>query len=108
MKRVKIPAPHHDLNDWTRDGATAKDLLGAMVKAEVLREPEVSKREPRIRFFAPSELRDYRPDKDIVLTGECAVMLGETYVIAGEPSVGKSLAATNLPCRERHDAIGLA
>src|SRR6266496_4776797 len=69
VKRVKIPAPHHDLNDWTRDGATAKDLLGAMVKAEVLREPEVSKREPRIRFFAPSELRDYRPDKDIVLTG---------------------------------------
>lgn len=39
-KRVKILA--HDLNDWTRDGATCDDLIGAMVKAQTLREPEIA------------------------------------------------------------------
>jgi hypothetical protein len=53
-------------------------------------------REPRIRFYTPSELRDYVPDKGIVLVGDCNVMRGETFVVAGEPSVGKSLAATQL------------
>jgi Protein of unknown function (DUF3987)/CHC2 zinc finger len=33
IKRVKIPAPHKDLNDWTRAGATADDLLAAMMGA---------------------------------------------------------------------------
>jgi hypothetical protein len=33
VKRVKIPAPHKDLNDWTRSGATADDLLAAMMSA---------------------------------------------------------------------------
>jgi len=97
VRRVKIPAPHKDLNDWTRDGATAKDLLEAMENAETLREAEkTGEREPRIRFFSPSQLRDYRPDKDIVLVGDCAVMRGETYVLAGPPSVGKSLGGTQL------------
>jgi len=40
VKRVKIPMEHKDLNDWTRAGATADDLLGAMEKAEVLRQAE--------------------------------------------------------------------
>jgi RecA-family ATPase len=40
VKRVKIPMVHKDLNDWTRAGATADDLLGAMEKAEVLRQAE--------------------------------------------------------------------
>jgi AAA domain len=53
-------------------------------------------REPRIRFFAPSELRDWRPDTDILLVGDCNIMRGETFVIAGEPGVGKSLGATQL------------
>jgi AAA domain-containing protein len=56
----------------------------------------VEPREPRIRFFAPCELRDYQPDKGIALVGDCNVMRGETFVIAGEPGVGKSLAATQL------------
>jgi hypothetical protein len=42
VKRVKIPAPHKDLNDWTRAGATDDDLLGAMNEAETLREREKS------------------------------------------------------------------
>lgn len=50
--------------------------------------------EPRIRFFKPSELRSYEPEKDIVLVGDCHVMRGEVFVIGGEPGVGKSTAAT--------------
>jgi AAA domain len=53
-------------------------------------------REPRIRFFSPSELRDYKPDHDIVLVGNCHVMRGEVFVIGGEPGVGKSLSTTQL------------
>jgi hypothetical protein len=61
-----------------------------------LRTTKAGKRERRIQFFAPSELRDYHPVKDTVLVGDCHIMRGETFVIAGEPSVGKSLAATQL------------
>jgi hypothetical protein len=53
-------------------------------------------REPRIRFFAPSELRDYQPDTDILLVGDCNIARGETFILAGEPGVGKSLGATQL------------
>jgi AAA domain/CHC2 zinc finger len=42
LKRARIPAPHKDLNDWTRAGATDKDLLDAIVNAETLREAEKS------------------------------------------------------------------
>ena len=41
-RRVKIPAPHKDLNDWTRASATSGDLLNAMLKAETVREAEKS------------------------------------------------------------------
>jgi hypothetical protein len=42
VKRVTIPAPHKDLNDWTRAGATSDDLLQAMLSADTLREAEKS------------------------------------------------------------------
>lgn len=57
---------------------------------------ESVKREPRIRFFKPSELRAYQPEKDVVLVGECHVMRGEVFIIGGEPGCGKSTAATEL------------
>jgi hypothetical protein len=38
VKRVKIPAPYKDLNDWTRAGSTLDELIQAMVDAEVIRE----------------------------------------------------------------------
>jgi uncharacterized protein DUF3631/CHC2-type zinc finger protein len=42
-KRAKIPAPHKDLNDWTRAAAaTSENLLAAMVRAEVVREAPAS------------------------------------------------------------------
>lgn len=53
-------------------------------------------REPRIKFYSPSQLRAYQPDKDMVLVGDNHIMLGEVFVIGGEPGVGKSRAATAL------------
>jgi hypothetical protein len=53
-------------------------------------------REPRIQFFSPCELRDYQPDSDIVLVGDCHIMRGEVFVIGGPPGVGKSLGGTQL------------
>jgi P4 family phage/plasmid primase-like protien len=35
IRRVNIPG-HHDLNDWTREGATSDDLFEAIRKAETL------------------------------------------------------------------------
>jgi putative DNA primase/helicase len=42
VKRCKVPAQYKDLNEFTRDRATAEDLLAAMVSAETLREAEKS------------------------------------------------------------------
>ena len=53
-------------------------------------------REPRIRFFKPSELRAYEADNGAVLFGENHICRGEVFVIGGEPGVGKSTAATEL------------
>lgn len=53
-------------------------------------------REPRIRFFSPSQLRAYEPDQGDVLVGDCHIIRGEVFVIGGEPGVGKSTAATEL------------
>jgi AAA domain len=58
--------------------------------------PENTPREPRIRFYTPCSLRDFVPDNDIVLVGDCHIMRGEVFVIGGEPGVGKSIAATQL------------
>jgi len=37
VKRCKISAPHKDLNDWTRAGATSHDLHAAMKQAEIIK-----------------------------------------------------------------------
>jgi hypothetical protein len=76
-------------------GATLEPLEKEFAQADVDLAASVI-REPRIRFFAPSELRDWKPDTDILLVGDCNIMRGETFVIAGEPGVGKSLAGTQL------------
>jgi hypothetical protein len=47
VKSAKTPAQFADLNAWTKDGgATAKDLLDAMVHAETLREPVETQANP--------------------------------------------------------------
>jgi putative DNA primase/helicase len=38
VRRIRTPAPHKDLNNWTKSGALSDDLLGALVNAETLRE----------------------------------------------------------------------
>jgi hypothetical protein len=51
VKRVKIPAlrAEFDLNDWTREGATADDLVNAMANVEVVQESP----RPLIEFKSP-------------------------------------------------------
>ena len=46
VKRAKIPAPHKDLNDWTRAGATTDDLFAAMMSAETIRDANKHEVEP--------------------------------------------------------------
>ena len=78
-------------------GVTLERLEKELAEADVsASEVPPAIREPRIRFFAPSELRDYQPDTDILLVGDCNIARGETFILAGEPGVGKSLAATQL------------
>jgi hypothetical protein len=77
-------------------GAEASTIVDFKAAGPVPEKPEAVKREPRIRFFKPSELRAYEPEKDVVLVGECHIMRGEVFVIGGEPGVGKSTAATEL------------
>jgi hypothetical protein len=38
VKRVQIPVPHQDLNDWTKAGASDQDLLAAMLNSETIEE----------------------------------------------------------------------
>src|SRR5262245_2800932 len=89
-----------------RQEALAKIAKGALVLPReqgeeiavlgVLADKSRGTREPLIKFFRPSQLRSYEPEKDIVLVGDCHVMRGEVFVIGGEPGVGKSTAATEL------------
>jgi AAA domain/DnaB-like helicase N terminal domain len=70
----------------------AQEKLATLIKTKA----NTIEREPRIRFSSPRSLRDFVPDKDIVLIGDCHIMRGEVFVIGGEPGVGKSLGATQL------------
>jgi hypothetical protein len=71
-------------------GVTLKALEAKIAPADA------QPREPRIRFFTPSQLRDFKPDNELVLVGDCHVTRGEVFVVGGEPGVGKSLASTQL------------
>lgn len=82
------------LKDGAAGKITAADARDKL--HEILLQPNTTEREARIRFFSPHSLRDFVPDKDIVLIGDCHIMRGEVFVIGGEPGVGKSLAATQL------------
>jgi hypothetical protein len=94
VKRSKIPAPHKDLNDWTRAGAGADELLAAMTSGQLLYEPE--KPLPLIEFKTPSQLKNFIPPPGIVLAGDCHIVRGLVFIIGGAPGVGKSRAAVAL------------
>ena len=92
VKRVKIPADQHDLNDWTRAGATADDLVEAIEHAEVIQEAP----RPLIEFKRPSELKNFVLPPGIMLIGDCHLVRGSVFVIGGAPGVGKSRASVAL------------
>ena len=92
VKRVKIPLQHKDLNDYTRAGATDKDLFDSVIKAETIQEAP----RPLIEFKRPSELKNFVPPPGIVLIGDCHIVRGSVFVIGGAPGVGKSRASVAL------------
>ncbi len=96
VKRVKIPAPHKDLNDWTRAGATADDLLKAIMNAEVIREAEKSWIDAlNESVVTSSELRDLElvPRKKLLGDWFCEGDLGFIFAFRG---VGKTWLALTI------------
>ena len=92
VKSAKTPSQFADLNAWTKDGgATAKDLLDAMVNAETLREPE----RPLIEFRSPLQLKNFMLPPGLVLAGDFEHREGQRFR-HWRPSVGKSRAAVAL------------
>ena len=93
VKSAKTPARFADLNEWTKDGgATDKDLLDAMMSAEILREAE----RPLIEFRSPLQLKNFTPPPGLVLAGDFHIVKGSVFVIGGAPGIGKSRAAVAL------------
>jgi hypothetical protein len=93
VKRVRIPAPHKDLNDWTRAGATSDNLLGSMLKAEVVHEAEKSWIDALNESVVTSnELRDLHltPRKKLLGDWFCEGDLGFIFAYRG---VGKTWLA---------------
>jgi putative DNA primase/helicase len=93
VKRVKIPAPHKDLNDWARAGATDKDLLDAILNAETLREAEQSWLDAlNAAVVTSSELHDLELIRRKKLLGDwfCEGDLGFIFAFRG---VGKTWLA---------------
>ena len=105
LRRVKIPAPHKDLNDWTQAGATAPEVGVAIKIAQIVSQPE--KPRPLIEFKTPSQLKNYVPPPGTVLVGDCHIVCGSAFVIGGAPGVGKSRASVALAEQERYTANGL-
>jgi AAA domain/CHC2 zinc finger len=93
VKSAKTPARFADLNEWTKDGgATDKDLLDAMMSAEILRKAE----RPLIEFRSPLQLKNFTPPPGLVLAGNFHIVKGSVFVIGGAAGIGKSRAAVAL------------
>jgi len=96
VKRVKIPAPYKDLNDWTKAGATSCDLLDVMLKAEVVRDREKSWTEAlNESVVTSSELRDLNlvPRKKLFADWFCEGDMGFIFAFRG---VGKTWLALGI------------
>ena len=99
VKRGKVPEEFEDLNHWTCSGATVDQLLDALCKAELLERTPTSTptpEKPLIEFVSPAEIRSYQPPEDALLVGDCHIVKGGMFIIAGAPGVGKSRAIVAL------------
>ena len=93
VKRARTPEQFKDLNDWTRAGATDKDLLDAIVKAETVREAEQSWVDAlNAAVVTSSELHDLEliPRKKLLGDWFCEGDLGFIFASRG---VGKTWLA---------------
>jgi AAA domain len=93
VKRTRTPDQFKDLNDWTRAGATDKDLLDAIVKAETVREAEHSWVDAlNAAVVTSSELHDLEliPRKKLLGDWFCEGDLGFIFASRG---VGKTWLA---------------
>jgi hypothetical protein len=88
-KIVRTPVEHADLNDWTRAGATADDLVGAIKKAA---EPSTAKcrqlQGGSILAFAHAKI-----DETKTLLGERYLCIGGGMFIVAQSGIGKSAVA---------------
>jgi len=90
VKRVRTPDTHKDLNDHVRTGATADDLLAAIMHAEVIREAEKNWIQALNESIVTSrELRDLElvPRKKLLADWFCEGDLGFIFAFRG---VGKT------------------
>ena len=93
VKRVTIPGPHKDLNDWTRAGATVDDMITAMANAEVMRKADKSWLDALSEsVVTSSQLRDLHLTPRRKLLGDwfCEGDLGFIFAFRG---VGKTWLA---------------
>jgi len=93
VKRVKVPAPYKDLNDWTRAGATTNDLFAAWVNAEVIRQAEKTWVDAlNESVVTSSELHELQltPRKELLGDWFCEGDLGFIFAFRG---VGKTWLA---------------
>lgn len=81
VKRVKIPKSHKDLNDWTRAGATGKDLFDALVKAETLYAPVKPRALAELLDDVTGILRRYVVFQYPEQATACALWVAHTWVV---------------------------
>jgi AAA domain-containing protein/CHC2-type zinc finger protein len=90
VKIARTPEQYDDPNAWTRVGATADDLLGAMISAETAREPE------RLTVLTVDEILAVPRDEHSCILGDRLLAKGQSLVNAGQPGIGKTLLALQL------------
>jgi hypothetical protein len=90
VKAARTPDQYGDLNDWTRAGATAEDLLGAMINAETAQEIE------RLTVLTPDEILALPTDEHACLLGDRVLAKSQSTVIAGQAGIGKTMLALQL------------
>jgi Protein of unknown function (DUF3987)/CHC2 zinc finger len=112
VKRAKIPAPHKDSNDWTKAGATDKDLLDAIMSAETIRdankhefEPEPEPKEDALPEFPVECLPPILEREASAISALCGVptaMSGPMVLATASASIGKGLRVRSLPGKVTH------